>query len=192
MLVVAVNGSPNRDGNCAYLINYIENALVEKGIDFKLINAADVLKTSKTPFCVVCSNPCNCSCFKGTDLGTSYDLLTSADFIIAASPVYFGTISAQLKAFFDKTRDLRGKKLLVNKYGSAITVGASRFGGQETTVRAIHDIFLVHGMNVVGDGGFEFGAGHNGVCAARPASEDSFALERANALIERITLLNKG
>ena len=53
-----------------------------------------------------------------------------------------------------------------NKVGSAIAVGASRNGGQETTIQQIHNFFLIHSMIVVGDkeptahyGGTGVGAG---------------------------------
>jgi len=39
------------------------------------------------------------------------------------SPVYFGSVSAQLKAFFDKTRKLRSEKALYNKFACGVTVG---------------------------------------------------------------------
>ena len=47
------------------------------------------------------------------------------------------------ESFFDKTRKLRGEKALYNKVGAGITVGASKYGGQETTIKALHDIMLV-------------------------------------------------
>lgn len=117
-------------------------------------------------------------------LADAYDLLRDADALVVGSPVYFGTISGQLKAFWDKSRNLRGEKALVNKPGAALACGAGRFGGQETTVRAIQDILLVHGMRIIGDGSMESGPGHQGVCAQRPAETDTFALERARVLGE--------
>ena len=98
--------------------------------------------------------------------------------------MYFGTVSAQFKAFWDKSRNLRREKALVNKPGGALAVGAARFGGQETTVRAIHDIFLVHGMRVVGDGSAASGAGHQGVYGQKPVADDEYAAERARVLAE--------
>ena len=58
--------------------------------------------------------------------------------------------------------------------------------GRETTIRALHDIMLVHGMTIVGDGFFEDDCGHHGVCAHNPAENDEFAVKRAEILAKRI------
>jgi multimeric flavodoxin WrbA len=65
-------------------------------------------------------------------------------------------------------------------------VGGSRYGGQETTLRALHDIMLIHGMIVVGDGFADADCGHHGVCAHRPAVEDEAAHKRCDILARRV------
>lgn len=190
MKVVAINGSPHKNGNVSFMLNYIGEKLNRLGVEFKVISAMEAVLSAKTPFCTACSSPCSRVCFEGTKLEKAYEDLVKADFVILASPVYFGTVSAQLKAFFDKTRWIRGNKLLINKPGAAVSVGASKYGGQETTIRAIHDIMLVQGMSIIGDGSFEGGAGHNGVAASLPIKDDHNAFERANALVERILSMN--
>jgi multimeric flavodoxin WrbA len=190
MFVLAINGSPHKNGNVAFMLNYIGEKLTDLGLEFKVVNAMEAVLCAKTPFCTACSTPCNRSCFEGTRLEEAFEDLVKADFVILSSPVYFGTASAQIKAFFDKTRDIRGKKLLINKPAAAVSVGASKYGGQETTIKALHDIMLVQGMSIVGDGSMQSGAGHHGVCASLPIKEDKFAFERANALVERILFIN--
>ena len=93
--------------------------------------------------------------------------LEKADGIIVASPVYFGSITAQLKALFDRTIPLRRRgSLLKNKAGCALSVGGSRNGGQEKTLETVHAWMHIHGMIVVGDDA------HFGGIAVRPAAED--------------------
>lgn len=186
MLIVGINGSPNKDGNIAYLLNYILDKTKSLGSEIEIINVNEIINSCKNPFCIACSTPCGGACFKGTELEKAYELITKADAIIVGSPVYFGTVTAQLKAFFDKTRGYRGKKVWINKVGAAVTTGASKYGGQETTIRAIHDIMFVHGMTIIGDGHADKDAGHHGVCAQRPANQDLAALERADVLAKRI------
>ncbi len=187
MLIVAINGSPDPDGNTAFLLKRILAATEARGAETLLIHAAaKMASTSGTPFCTVCSNPCAGTCFKGSPLAQAYETMAKADAIILGSPVYFGTLTAQLKAFFDKTRQLRNRKGLYNKIGAGVTVGASKYGGQETTLRALHDIMLVHGMILVGDGFGEADCGHHGVCAQRPASADNDAHKRADLLAARL------
>jgi multimeric flavodoxin WrbA len=109
-----------------------------------------------------------------------------AEVILFGSPVYFGGPTAQLKAFFDKSRYFRKEKAYLGKHAAVLTVGGSKYGGQETTVKAIQDCLLVQGMVIMGDGSSEFDAGHQGVCAHRPAAEDEFAIKRCKSLAKRI------
>ncbi|MCR4400676.1 MAG: flavodoxin family protein, partial [Syntrophomonadaceae bacterium] len=125
-------------------------------------------------------------CGQGTRLGEAHALMARADGLLLGSPVYFGTVSAQLKAFWDKTRHLRTARALLNVPGGALAVGASRFGGQETTLRALQDMMLVQGMLVVGDGEREHDCGHLGAAAQRPATADEEGLQRAALLGRRL------
>ncbi|MHB8897092.1 MAG: flavodoxin family protein, partial [Candidatus Geothermincolia bacterium] len=158
---------------CAYL-----------GARTEIIHVMDALEEQEEPYCVACATPCPETCHTYAALADAYDLLRDADALVVGSPVYFGTISGQLKSFWDKSRNLRGEKALTGKPAGALAVGAGRFGGQETTVRAIQDIMLVHGMRIVGDGSLESGPGHQGVCAQRPAEDDTSALDRARVMGE--------
>jgi hypothetical protein len=53
-------------------------------------------------------------------------------------------------------------------------------------MKALHDIMLVHGMIIVGDGYIEKDCGHHGVSAHRPAHSDDFALNRIEFLGKRM------
>ena len=186
MKIIGLNGSPNKDGNTKYLLNNVMGNLKILGAETQIIDVGEVLKDQKIPFCTVCSNPCTGMCYKGTALEEAYKLITKADGVVFGSPVYFGTVSAQLKAFIDKARKLRGDKGLYNKVGAGVTVGAAKYGGQETTIKAIHDMMLVQGMIIVGDGYIENDCGHHGVCAQKSASEDDFSKVRSEILAKRI------
>jgi len=186
LLVVAVNGSPNQNGNTSFLLQQAMEECARQGADTEFIFCREVLKDQKIPFCVDCSSPCSGKCYKNKEVTKAYDLISGADALILGSPVYFGTVSAQLKAFFDKTRALRAEKKLLNVVGGAITSGASRFGGQETAIRAMQDIMLVHGMIIVGDGYLEDDCGHLGVAAQKPSREDQNAIQRSRIIGKRI------
>jgi multimeric flavodoxin WrbA len=186
MLILGINGSPNRDGNTVYLLQEALASAEEYNMKTQLLHVVDALEGLDSPFCEVCSSPCDGSCGDGHKLSEAYDLLRRADGIIIGSPVYFGTVSGQLKVFWDKTRVLRSEKALLNVVGGGLTVGGSLFGGQETTLRAIHDMMLVQGMLVVGDGLREFDCGHFGACSQQPAAQDENAQKRARILGQRI------
>ena len=186
MYILGLNGSPNKDGQSFYILNLMLEYIKEQGADVELIDVPQVLNSAKHPFCNVCSNPCNGVCYKGTQLEQVFDKMAAADGIIAASPVYFGSVSGQLKAFWDKTRRLRTDKALVNTVGAVVTNGGAKYGGQETTIKAIHDMMLVQGMILIGDGYREADAGHHGVCGQRPVKEDEFAIKRSQIMAKRI------
>lgn len=189
MLIVGINGSPNREGNTKYLLDKVLASAAAEGAKTELLEAGELLRKAKHSFCTACSTPCTGVCYSGTELEQAFELMKSADAIVFGSPVYFGSVSAQIKAFFDKTRKLRAEKALYNKIGAGVTVAAAKYGGQETTLKALHDIMLVHGMLIVGDGYLESDCGHHGVCAHRPAWEDEFAVKRAELLGKRLVEL---
>ncbi len=184
MKIIAINGSHNQNGNCAFLIDIILSDLREKGCETLVFNAHEVINDAKHPFCISCTSPCNRVCF-GEKLTYLFDEMEKSDAIIFASPVYFGTMSAQLKCIFDKTRSLRANNALLGKLGLAISCGASKYGGQEKTIDAIHDCMLVDGMTLIGPSSTR-GAGHMGICAQKDAREDEFAISRAHLGAQRL------
>ena len=186
MRVVFVNGSPKSDGNITALIELAAKEVEKKGGQSVIVRVQKALLSCKQPFCTCCSTPCNKSCYAGTYLEEAFDALKEADFIVFASPVYFGTMSGQMKCFFDKMRAMRAGGFLCGKRGAAISVGASISGGQETTIRSLHDAMLIVGMTICGDASCSEGPGHYGVRARQPASEDAFAKARLLSLVERI------
>lgn len=191
MLILGINGSPNHDGNTAYLLKEALKVAKDSGAETKLLHVADILQDLDSPFCELCSSSCEGICGEGKNLGEVFELLRRVDGIIVGSPVYFGTVSGQLKAFWDKTRVIRREKALLNVVGGGITVGGARFGGQETTLKAIHDMMLVQGMLIVGDGLKDFDCGHHGACAQRPAESDENGLKRVQILSQRVVEVAK-
>ena len=101
------------------------------------------------------------------------------------SPVYFGSMSGQLKCFFDKTRDIRAKKLWLDKKMTAVCVGESKYGGQEHTAEHIISCALVLGMSIIGNSS-ESQMGHFGVLGQNPACDDEYAKTQAKVIAVRI------
>lgn len=189
MLIIALNGSPHKDGNTVFLLQEALKTIAQSGVETKLFHLAAAVAEARHPFCTCCSTPCAGICYKGTQLEQMYNDLRRADGLILGSPVYFGTLSAQMKAFWDKTRSLRKDKALIDVVGAAVTNGASRYGGQESTARALMDIMLTHGMTVVGDGFYADDAGHQAACGEKPTAEDQIAIKRVRILANRVLTL---
>lgn len=113
------------------------------------------------------------------------DDVVSSDGIIAGSPVYFGTMAAEMKEIFDKYVDIRRK--MENKIGAAFATSADPSGGKETTMISIIQAMLIYGMIVVGDP--LDASGHYGVaCTGAP---DQKTAANAAKLGKRVALLVK-
>ena len=186
MLILAVCGSPNMKGNTAFMLNLALEEAKRLGAEVNLIDVCAALDTCDSPFCTSCSKPCRGICLEGTAMADVADLLRRADGIIFGTPVYFGTLSAQMKAFFDKIRCLRGENALLNTVGGALAVGHTQFGGEEAAMAAIKDAMMVYGMTVVGNGHSDFNSGHLGVALTDPARENKDAQEKMIAMTRRI------
>jgi NAD(P)H dehydrogenase (quinone) len=77
------------------------------------------------------------------------DALLNFDCIIIGSPVYYGTMAAEVKDLIDKSVKHHGK--LTGKVGGAFASSGGPGGGNETTVLDIVKALLIHGMIVQGD-----------------------------------------
>jgi len=101
---------------------------------------------------------------RNTQEVTKDDFLGSAG-VIAGSPVYFGTMAADLKRVIDEFVGVRLK--MENKVGAAFATGGHHTGGKETTIMSILQAMLIYGMVIVGDP--MNASGHYGVgCIGAP------------------------
>lgn len=79
---------------------------------------------------------------------TKLDDMLAADAIILGSPTYYGNMSGKMKELIDKSNAFHGK--LTGKVGGAFTSAGGTACGAETTLLAILQAMLVHGMVVQG------------------------------------------
>jgi NAD(P)H dehydrogenase (quinone) len=77
------------------------------------------------------------------------DDLLEFNAIIMGSPVYYGSMAAELKKLLDETVKFHGK--LDGKIGAAFSSSANIAGGNETTILDILNAMLIHGMIIQGD-----------------------------------------
>ncbi len=68
--------------------------------------------------------------------------------IIIGSPTYYGLPCAEIKGFLDKSIKHHGD--LESKVGGAFTSSANTAGGNETTIIALLESLMIHGMIVKG------------------------------------------
>ncbi|MCF7860778.1 flavodoxin family protein [Candidatus Woesearchaeota archaeon] len=169
-MIVGISGSP-KDGN--------NNAVMRKILDSfensELIRC-DSVKVAPCIACNYCAS--HDHCVQSDDGNKVNEKLAKADAIIISSPVYFGSMTGQLKCLFDRTLPLRRNGFkLKGKIGAAVAVGGSRSGGQELTIKDIHAWMLIHAMVIVGDNN------HFGGTVHVPYSKDSFGEETVEGTI---------
>ena len=80
---------------------------------------------------------------------TTPEELTKYDGIIMGSPVYYGTMAAELKKLIDESVTYHGE--LEGKVGAAFASSGGQHSGNETTVMDILRVMLVHGMIIQGN-----------------------------------------
>ncbi len=185
--ILGISGSPRPKGNTIHLISKALDAAEELGAEAELISLHNV----KISPCIACNN-CKKTgkCIIDDDMMEILEKVENADGLIIGSPVYFGTMSAQLKIFVDRSRPLRSRFALSETVAGAIAVGASRNGGQETTISSIHEFLFIQDAIVVGDGAPSAHYGGTGYGTDLHDCEiDEFGLDTAKALGRRVTNL---
>ncbi len=94
--------------------------------------------------------------FKHVD-DASIDELPQCQGLIIGSPVYYGTPSAKIKKFIDDSIKYHGK--LDGIVGGGFASAGGTHTGAETTIMAINQMLLVHGMIIQGSSaGSHYGA----------------------------------
>lgn len=153
MNVVYVSGSPREDSNTDYLLKIAlacTGGQLIKLSDYGIEPCRSCWACSKLGRCVVDDDMSEVIVPK----------LLACDALVLGTPVYFNNVTAQLKAFMDRTWSLRGK--LRNKIGGAVVVGR-RYGAEGAT-SAINAFLLKHEMIAANRGvcGIAFEAGQVG------------------------------
>ena len=114
----------------------------------------------------------------------SVDEMPNYQGIILGSPVYYGLPSWKIKKYIDESVKFHGK--LDGKVGGAFASAGGTHTGAETTIIAINEMLLVHGMVIQGSSaGSHYGA-------ASVGSPNEASLEACRKLGERVgKLVNK-
>lgn len=176
MHLLGIVGSAKKNGRTAL---HVREALKGAGCSSEILFLSDY---NVRP-CTDCDACRKGECVIEDDMRRIYPLLEKADGIIVGSPVYFGSLSAQLKLVFDRSIYLRRQGFrLRNKVGGAIAVGRSFCGGQEHTIQSIHAWMLIHDMLVVGDGIPHAHFGGTG----QDVENDKYGLETSHNLGKRV------
>ncbi len=159
MKVVGFNGSPRKDGNTYLAIKTVFEVLESQGIETELIhiagepvygcNACGACKKTGDGLCIIDSDILN-ECQKK---------MYESQGIIIGSPVYFGSVTPQVKALIDRSGYCAraGGNLLKRKVGAGVI--AVRRAGAVETLHQINNLFLLNQVIIPGSIYWNMGIG---------------------------------
>lgn len=177
--VLIVHGSPRKHGYSSFLAGRAAQGVAEAGgrqqdvylhwMDIKPCSACNACRKKGARFCVI-----------GDDMAGIYPKIVSCSALLLAGPVYWFTVSAQMKLFLDRfyglnvesTRCLSGRKVgAILSYGDTDPYRA----GAVNAIQALEDMFKYTGSRMVGVVyGTELGPKERR--AKHQASEDAYRL----------------
>jgi len=159
MDVLVLLGSPRKKGNSEILTHALLEGVRQAGGSPEIIRLCD-LKISPCISCGGCDKTGRC--VVEDDMIPLYEKIITIDKVIVSSPIFFYGVTAQTKAFIDRTQALWNRKRLLQKKGEwvenperkgffisvAATRGARIFEGAILTMKYAYDAM---GMQYAGD-----------------------------------------
>jgi multimeric flavodoxin WrbA len=185
----SISGSP-RKASTDYIV---QEALRYAGQMYSAETEYFSVRGKKINFCIHCDHCIKTKngCVHKDDMQFVYEKLKWADAIIIGTPVYQGMLSAQTKAIMDRCRAIAAQDLhfIQNKPGAALAVGGDRIGGQEPSIQAILNFYVINEALPVGGG--SFGANLGGAFwsqdrGAQGAKEDEEGLKSMRKTVDRL------
>ena len=135
MKILAVSGSPRKDGNTVILLNEALKGARQEGAETELCSVSGKTIAS-CDACISCQKTGRCHI--NDDMQELYPKLLEADGIIMGTPIYLYTMAAQTKAIIDRTFSLdHNQTALANKVGGIVVV-AARLG----VLQAVKDLYF--------------------------------------------------
>ena len=101
MKLVAIAGSPRKNGNSTSLMRLAVEAAVERGATAEVFSAKE-LKVAGCLACESCKRAADAVCVQKDDMRVVYAAIRDCDALLLASPVYFYGLSSQIKAIVDR------------------------------------------------------------------------------------------
>ena len=132
MKIVAINGSPRKNGNTAQLLEVVRREVEAAGVEFQVFQPGPKVRPCMA--CYHCLNTGSLRCVQTDDMVN--DIIAAcieADGILLASPVYHGGIAGGMKCVLDRLMLAAGcgDNQLCRKVGGALCT-LRRSGGMET------------------------------------------------------------
>lgn len=160
MKVIAINGSPRKDGNTAILINHVFAELKNEGFECELIQLAG----ENIAGCIGCGGCAkaknnHCTAFNNDSVNVCIDKMIEADGIILGSPTYVANIVPTMKAFMERTGVISKYNEGIFKRKVGVAIVAARRCGAMNVFNSINEYFLSNEMIIPGSNYWNIGFG---------------------------------
>lgn len=184
-----ISGSPRKASTDYVLREALRYASEKYPVETEYFSAMG----KKINFCIHCDYCIKNKkgCIHNDDMEQVYTKLRWADALIIGTPVYQGMVSGQTKVIMDRCRAIAAKDphFILNKPGAAFAVGGDRIGGQEPSIQAILNFYVINEAIPVGGG--SFGANLGGAfwskdLGAQGVKEDEEGLKSMRKTINRL------
>ena len=146
--IIAVNGSPRKDGNTAHMLRAVLDVCAASGMETELYQAGG----RPVRGCLACGG-CGTHigrCVTDDWLNELYGKMADADAIVLGSPTYFADLTPEIKSIIDRTGFVsrRDGMKFSRKIGAAVS--AVRRAGSIHVLDSINHFFLMNDMVVPG------------------------------------------
>ncbi len=147
MKVVAILGSPRKNGNCAESLKIMANIFQAEGIELEVLEIGGKVIRGCVA-CKGCAKNQNERCVFDDEVNEAIQKMKAADGIVLSSPVYFAGIAGTMKSFLDRVFYVASSNgmLLRGKVAGAL-VAVRRSGGTHTLAGLNH--YITYGEMVV-------------------------------------------
>ena len=179
MRIIGISGSPRgRQSNTRKLVERVLEGARGCGAEVELVDLGEM----KIDYCIACDH-CHAKgpCSRQDEFSPLRERMIAADGLVFGSPLYFDSVTAQLKTLIDRLPQVVHCQQFLGKY--ACSVATSGSGDYEMAIRYMNGLLMRLGCSVVG--------GVGGAVAIpgslQAAEQDALALGRdlAQAITEQ-------
>ena len=146
--IIAINGSPRKNGNTAHMLQIVLDVCVKAGHQTELYQVGG----REVHGCLACGGCANHigRCATEDWMNELYMKMKEADVILLGSPTYFADLTPELKAVIDRSGFMsrRDNNAFSRKIGAGVS--AVRRAGSIHTLDSINHFFLINDMVVPG------------------------------------------
>jgi multimeric flavodoxin WrbA len=185
MRILGIVGSPRKNGNTEILMKEVLKAAREGGCETEIF----LMSQKHVAPCDACGTCFQVgSCVVQDDMQELYAMMERAQAIVFGSPVYFGSVSAQMKAAMDRMFAFLGRRALKDKVAGALVV--TRRVGAINARALLYSFCIAQGMIVAG-GAIGYGREPGDVLTGVGGGIDMSAIEEARLLGTNVVQLAK-